>query len=203
MKLIDRTETVVIKDVPTPVRITQWDFSEEIAQGSALLDRLVPGWYKDLDLERLDLESGSNCVLGQLAMTKFRDELLSKAQNYDDDGGRCGCGCRDNDERTFDYADVTSLLAQVEGDTAWQAHSLGNPATHGFFVSDEGRDKALEGYDYDERESLSRLSWEQLTHAWMDEIWVRRRADKRQAEAAILDALASELSTSNQEVVPA
>jgi hypothetical protein len=40
--------------------------AERVAKGSAFLDGKQPGWDKRIDLERLDLESGCNCILGQL-----------------------------------------------------------------------------------------------------------------------------------------
>lgn len=38
---------------------------ERVAAGAAYLDRVMPGWWQRIDLERLDLSSTCNCVLGQ------------------------------------------------------------------------------------------------------------------------------------------
>jgi hypothetical protein len=40
--------------------------NENVARGAAILDELRPGWYQDIDLEKLDLISSWHCVLGQL-----------------------------------------------------------------------------------------------------------------------------------------
>lgn len=39
---------------------------EDIEAGIALLDANRPGWYRDVDLEILDLASSRRCVVGQL-----------------------------------------------------------------------------------------------------------------------------------------
>lgn len=36
------------------------------AAGAALLDRLVPGWWRRIRLRKLDIADGCNCVTGQL-----------------------------------------------------------------------------------------------------------------------------------------
>ncbi len=36
-------------------------------RGARLLDRVLPGWFIELDVEKLNLGNGCNCVLGQLA----------------------------------------------------------------------------------------------------------------------------------------
>ena len=35
------------------------------ARGAAYLDRVDPGWYRHVDLDRLELADGARCVLGQ------------------------------------------------------------------------------------------------------------------------------------------
>lgn len=39
---------------------------ERVSRGAALLDRKVPGWENRIDLDRLDISSTANCILGQL-----------------------------------------------------------------------------------------------------------------------------------------
>ncbi len=38
-----------------------------IRKGTALLDRAYPEWFQAIDMNRLDLGSTYNCILGQLA----------------------------------------------------------------------------------------------------------------------------------------
>lgn len=42
-------------------------FNREIARGVATLDRYDPSWRDRVDLRRLDTESATNCVAGQVA----------------------------------------------------------------------------------------------------------------------------------------
>lgn len=42
------------------------DLLERIESGAALLDRQSPGWFRRIDLARLDMKSCTFCILGQL-----------------------------------------------------------------------------------------------------------------------------------------
>lgn len=59
---------------------------ERVARGAALLDRIVPGWEKRIDLEKLDLASCEFCVCGQLANTSrsrfVRERLEDPRDGY-------------------------------------------------------------------------------------------------------------------------
>ncbi|WP_022835131.1 hypothetical protein [Salisaeta longa] len=37
-----------------------------VKRGASFLDAMQPGWHRDVDLDRLELASGEQCVLGQL-----------------------------------------------------------------------------------------------------------------------------------------
>lgn len=39
---------------------------KRVARGAALLDRTLPGWEHNIDLQRLNLALGTDCVLGQV-----------------------------------------------------------------------------------------------------------------------------------------
>lgn len=43
-------------------------YERRIEKGMALLDVRLPGWERKIDLGILDLQSGCDCVLGQLAL---------------------------------------------------------------------------------------------------------------------------------------
>lgn len=43
-----------------------------VADGVALLDEHNEGWWANIDLSRLDLDSPTNCILGQLYGTYYR-----------------------------------------------------------------------------------------------------------------------------------
>ena len=40
--------------------------NERVERGAALLDERRPGWWKGIDLGRLDIKSDCNCIAGQL-----------------------------------------------------------------------------------------------------------------------------------------
>lgn len=40
---------------------------QNVARGAALLDEKMPGWEDKIDLERLSMYDGCDCILGQLA----------------------------------------------------------------------------------------------------------------------------------------
>lgn len=40
--------------------------ADRVARGAALLDQYLPGWTSEINLNELRIESGSDCVLGQL-----------------------------------------------------------------------------------------------------------------------------------------
>ena len=42
------------------------EITERVEAGAALLDEKLPGWWREIDLEKLNLASRCNCVLGQL-----------------------------------------------------------------------------------------------------------------------------------------
>jgi hypothetical protein len=48
---------------------------QRVARGAALLDEKLPGWHERIDLDRLDLASSCDCVLGQ----EFADHSDAKA----------------------------------------------------------------------------------------------------------------------------
>lgn len=40
--------------------------TERVDRGAALLDEKRPGWWRHIDLDRLDIASACDCVVGQL-----------------------------------------------------------------------------------------------------------------------------------------
>jgi hypothetical protein len=46
--------------------MTMETMTERVVRGAALLDERMPGWEAKIDLDRLDLNSAWDCVLGQL-----------------------------------------------------------------------------------------------------------------------------------------
>jgi hypothetical protein len=42
------------------------DYAARVRRGAALLDRVRPGWAREIDRDRLAMESCDRCILGQL-----------------------------------------------------------------------------------------------------------------------------------------
>ena len=59
--------------------------AERVAAGAAFLDEQDPDWWRNLDLQSLDLGSCTRCVLGQLSGT-FGTGLV--VFDLDDEGAR-------------------------------------------------------------------------------------------------------------------
>jgi len=57
-------------------------YKERVARGAMLLDYLVPGWHKKIDLDRLRLSSCTDCVCGQLAFTTA-SKAIKRELDYD------------------------------------------------------------------------------------------------------------------------
>ena len=59
--------------------------AERVERGAALLDERIPGWWKHIDLSRLDVASGCDCVAGQLpgGYVKVADDLFGPGVTYD------------------------------------------------------------------------------------------------------------------------
>ena len=71
--------------------------SRHVTKGAALLDKTRPGWADEIDVERLDLLDGCDCVLGQLhggyekgleALGQFSDQASSAAHGFDGEDGQ-------------------------------------------------------------------------------------------------------------------
>lgn len=51
--------------------------TERVERGAALLDSKRPGWWRDIDLDMLDIRSACGCVLGQIGSLLGDDGYLS------------------------------------------------------------------------------------------------------------------------------
>lgn len=134
-------------------RIIEFDFGPEIDRGTALLNAEVPGWFNDIDLVELDLESGTTCVLGQLAMSQFSqrlDEYKKRTRRYPGQG----------------YYAVAEML--------WGADAEFTEACAYGFNVDYELGRAMFGYTMWNK--ISKQAWEQLTMAWQERI-EKLRAD--------------------------
>lgn len=73
----------------------------EVERGAALLDEVRPGWFREIDVKKLDLSQATNCVLGQLygnwklAGAHFGWDVWSSSgdKGYDQHSLDYGFGC--------------------------------------------------------------------------------------------------------------
>lgn len=64
LTLTDPQRTMTAMTTPqTPVPL-----ASKVLRGTEWLDTKAPGWEYSIDLELLDIASGSNCILGQLQL---------------------------------------------------------------------------------------------------------------------------------------
>ena len=86
--------------VPVTERETLAPIPDRVEAGVRLLDQVIPGWWRRIDLEWLDLNSGCDCVLGQLFshaagcdepyVTGLAALDLDAGYSEIDDAARCG-----------------------------------------------------------------------------------------------------------------
>lgn len=81
----------------------QLTIEQRVANGAAWLDENRPGWLGDIDVNRIDISSGCNCILGQ-AFGHYSD---SPEEARWDDGFIAA-------DRGFIAAGVHSLVADDE-----------------------------------------------------------------------------------------
>lgn len=58
--------------------------AERVAAGAAYLDQHQPGWDAQIDLDRLNISSACDCVLGQLYGQYLRAPLFDNAESGSD-----------------------------------------------------------------------------------------------------------------------
>ena len=49
-----------------PLSVKTPPLKDRVYRGAALLDHELPGWWQDIDLDRLNMASDETCVLGQI-----------------------------------------------------------------------------------------------------------------------------------------
>lgn len=134
-----------LRDIRGRFMPTQWDFTEEIDRGEQLLDRVAPGWVASIDTERLNLESATSCVLGQLAMADLRQQITAYRKQ-----------AKLHPVGAPYYYEAAEMLQIEETDEA---------AHYGFNLPDW-----LARNDYGQMRPGAQRAWEQLTLQWGERI---------------------------------
>ena len=57
--------------------------AERVQRGAELLDEKRPGWWREIDLERLDVSSTCNCIGGQVAGVPYGFTVAMEALGLD------------------------------------------------------------------------------------------------------------------------
>lgn len=99
------------------------DYAARVQRGAALLDEKWPTWAQDIDLEKLDIQSGRNCVTAQFAQrelggTYWFDALDHLGLTEGDDGSYISHGFNAEsyrEERPYDQDE-----AYTELNTLWR-----------------------------------------------------------------------------------
>lgn len=85
--------------------------AERVERGAQLLDEKRPGWWQEIDLRRLDIDSPCNCIAGQLGGSTGAGGYLAVIRSLDLTGTeevRCGFEADDDyDWLADEYAALT------------------------------------------------------------------------------------------------
>jgi hypothetical protein len=100
------TTELTWQDIPKKLR---GKISATARRGAKLLDKEMPGWHDKIDVGRLDMQSGCNCVYGQLGTESM---LWDKLNDLGDIMGR---------EYYFGYQlhDDVCVWADRKGKNGW------------------------------------------------------------------------------------
>lgn len=124
----------VIEEKTNGVNRYLYDFREEVQRGAALLDEVAPGWDKAINLEQLDLSSGSSCMLGQVFNTRVLIPAIAQELAIDLDGDDA------TDQRDDGYEWLQGVLSKYVNKRRGEKKKLASElvmAQHGFFWPDD------------------------------------------------------------------
>ena len=102
------------------------DNQEMVNKGAALLDRILPGWHRRLQLRRLDMKDIDLCVLGQLfgrdtEMALAREMYPEEFINYNSCGyaaGKCIISAIPDVKRE-DYETLAQVCSGIDTKCEW------------------------------------------------------------------------------------
>lgn len=132
------------------------DFTDEIERGVAVLERHDPRWFDKVNLDRLSLDDPGRCVLGQLAMESFKDEL----DGYFD--------LQDYHYDYYDYYRAVEWLSDID-ETDENGVDCGFAINHvNLFklMLNTGINAPNPERDYEKAKPFYNRAWEQLTEQW-------------------------------------
>jgi len=87
------------------------EIDECIARGVALLDARRPGWYRDVDIDILDMCAPDVCILGQLYGSYSDGKWLLGLEFRS--GGRYGFDVYEDDDGDWSFEDLDNRWAII------------------------------------------------------------------------------------------
>lgn len=138
-----------------------------VVKGAAWLDGVMPNWHRKIKPKRLELSSGADCVLGQLAPAFVRicpivrAEIKATAREYGQSFAEAA--------REAEYGTVVGALRD-------QMPELRNPERLGFLFEDSTRDRY--GWKSKGPAVVRREGYVALNAAWTAEIRKRLATDR-------------------------
>lgn len=123
-----------------------WDHEEAVAKGVALLDAQMPGWDQNINLGTLEMESCTQCIVGQI----FIATGVTVGKTY-------------TDSQVFiEGINLLGLSYGTDDEIDEQ---------YGFCLYDDDTD---EDYDCDSVAFVQPQDWIDLGNTWKDAILARR-----------------------------
>lgn len=144
--------------------------AEAVANGAQLLDEKLPGWWREITLDTLNLSDCRNCVCGQLANTAAVTAILAEAHGQD---------FVVNSVPLSVYAETLTMLNlswRMHGEEDWE-----QDYNYGFNV--KPYDDYADSITYDEWDKLSAETFKALDVEWRRVIESRLEADRLPARA--------------------
>lgn len=98
--------------------------ADRVAAGATYLDEHEPGWWKLIELGRLNLASGCRCVLGQLEMARTGDpwsnycDAVDRLGLADSQSAALGFECSPGGVTDYDYEARDAEYAELT--VAWR-----------------------------------------------------------------------------------
>ena len=89
---------------------------EAVSKGAALLDRILPGWHNEIDLDQLEMGSGEMCMMGQLFGTGVESKLAEEMYPKELAAARKSYGYRGDRQNADDPEDgygISTIFASI------------------------------------------------------------------------------------------
>lgn len=100
-------ETIVQEDLP---------LDERVERGALHLDEHIPGWANKINLERFQISSAENCVIGQLYGDYWNHTINKVAKIYPDRMSADDWNCWGSDQKLDKFAAHHGFMTDADPD---------------------------------------------------------------------------------------